>query len=493
MRRDACREVLDTLALGSSDESMSLRARAHVGRCAACRANVADQARLVDALKSASADIDDVTRARWLARLAPAIDDMASRYAAPPPARRPRWLLAAPALAAIVVVWASAGRDELSAPVAPSVTPPPIVRPEPSTAVDTALLRPYIVTDPSSEETATSLLASRTSVLEMTAGTVRASIDGGDERIAVIGPGRVSVAGVSPDQIELRVDAGTLLVDAGSPRRTRLSAGAIVIVAQSARFAVEVSENTTLVFVERGEIEVDGETVLAGQWRGATSRGAAALAAVLRDHESLIPPARTIVERHGSGTTGPAARASGRVPDPRMPELPDAEPVSESSAAMYARAETALADGDRADAEAIWKDLVARHPGSPQAASALYELAALARARDDASTAASLLDRLLEGPPPRRALHELALYLRCRIHVEAGEVRAATRCFGGFRTAFPDSAHDSAVLAWLAATAETAADCTTARPLAGEYLRKYARDGFVARARQIVGTCHEAP
>jgi outer membrane protein assembly factor BamD (BamD/ComL family) len=163
------------------------------------------------------------------------------------------------------------------------------------------------------------------------------------------------------------------------------------------------------------------------------------------------------------------------------------EPAAETAEQLYARAEAALRGGNRSEAEAIWTQLLAAYPRSSQAATALYDLASLARTHDRAA-AQAYLTRLLANAPPA-ALHEPAQYLSCRLHVEAHELDAATRCFQQFRAAFADSPHDAEVLAWLAGRAQEVGGCAAARVLADEYITKYPHGSFAARA----ASCKDAP
>jgi TolA-binding protein len=170
------------------------------------------------------------------------------------------------------------------------------------------------------------------------------------------------------------------------------------------------------------------------------------------------------------------------LPAPAVKPAATAHAIATTAADLYARAEAALATNDRTFAESLWRELVQRFPHSSQAASALYDLAGLARARGDFAAAQDSLAKLDAGETPA-ALREPSAYLRCRLHVDAGEPTVAASCFEAFRTRFDKSAHDAEVLAWLIGYAQETSGCAAARLLADEYLRRFPTGAFAKRAR----------
>lgn len=202
---------------------------------------------------------------------------------------------------------------------------------------------------------------------------------------------------------------------------------------------------------------------------------------------AITPPAsdRPLPPRGGSLAL-PAARAAklaaaGEQPAPSL-EAGVVEAPVPTAAELYTQAEAALRVGDRAQAAATWTRLVAQYPDAAQAASALYDLAGLARARGDRAAARGYLTQLDQGTTPA-ALREPAHYLSCRLAVEANDLSTATTCFTSFRAAFPRSSHDDEVLAWLAGHAQETSGCGGARTLDDEYLQRYPHGTFAARAR----------
>jgi hypothetical protein len=554
---DACREAEDALVIDPGDPRADGRVAAHVARCAACRARAAEHARLVEVLRGQDATVDEVTRARWLAQLAPSLDELATRYGAGAREARPRWRPAmyAAAAAAVIAVAAAAAvlrRSPASAPDAPAPAPAHAAtapRVAPPAIADRAVLRPYVVAGSLADADATALLADRVDALAVPAGQlVRAEL-GADARLALVGPSSLAVRGQAADLVQLDLESGTLLVDAPAGGRPfAVVSGTALVRAQAARFAVAAADGRApAVFVDRGEIEVSGVRVTAGQWYGPDDRRSAALVGLLRDHGNAIAPAPDpsgVLMVPGSGMViteagavlGPAplwarvplgtltlvvtdggdearlpvevgagavARVARAVPAPPAPlagarppraRAPGAAPLApivddESPAAMYAAAEAALGRGERDEARAIWSRLVDRYPRSSHAASAMYDLAGLARAAGELAEAQAWLGRLLDRSPPA-ALREPARYLRCRLDV-AAEPDASAACFRDFRRDFPDSAHDAEVLGWLMARAEEAGGCAAAGKLASEYLARHAGGGLAGRARGIAA-CADA-
>jgi ferric-dicitrate binding protein FerR (iron transport regulator) len=118
-RRDraACAEARDAELLGAADAATLARVSRHLVKCAACQAERGRLEALRADVRTDPAPLDDLTRARILDRLIPALDDLASGRAHAPPRRKPgrlavRWLPVAGAAAAAsvlaVVLWPAA-------------------------------------------------------------------------------------------------------------------------------------------------------------------------------------------------------------------------------------------------------------------------------------------------------------------------------------------------------------------------------------------------
>src|SRR5262249_40016677 len=150
-----------------------------------------------------------------------------------------------------------------------------------------ALLHPYVVAGPRSDDTATTLLAGR--FAELAVGKdqiVRASLgDSHELTVALHGPAHVATAtGVEP---ELAIADGMVVVDAR--RAIHVRAGAFDIRAADARFATELHDGSAIVFVDRGEVVVDGAPVTAGHWVG-VARSEALVAATRAHGHAIAPP-----------------------------------------------------------------------------------------------------------------------------------------------------------------------------------------------------------
>ncbi len=516
-----CHEVIDCFALHPG-EPLPVAAEVHAASCPRCQAQLTAHTALLAALRGEPADVDDVARARWLARMSPEIDAIAARQQpAPGRARRVMWFgLAAAATIALVVAWAA-------------------LRPRsgsPSVALDHDLLRPYVLaSSTTSHGAASTYLGGRFAVLEVAANElVRATLDHDrGQRIAAVGPARIEITSASATEVALDI-TGTLLVDQRSPLQITVRAGATTIVAQHATFAVSMERGgAPVIFVDRGELVVDGVSVGEGQWHGGAP--SASLIQLLREHEHAVEPPRggEIVAIQGSGPvltergdvigSGPlwvrldardrvlvrtpspepsnVAAVAAVAPAPPVRARPpirveravpaattvDPDPVAETATGLYAAAEAALGAGDHHEAERIWRHLTDAFPSSREATIASYDLANLVRNSAPAQ-ALQDLEKFRAGRPPT-ALLEPASYLACRLRVDTRDLAAAATCFADFRTTFPRSTHDGEVLAWLAGRAEETAGCAAARALAAEYLRRFPAGPFAARAR----ACVEAP
>lgn len=178
----------------------------------------------------------------------------------------------------------------------------------------------------------------------------------------------------------------------------------------------------------------------------------------------------------GAAATARPARGQPMTPAPRPAEN------------LYRAAEAAIARGERARARDLLDTLVTRHPGDDLVDVALYELGRLAFDDGDLAAARRHLDRALarQGDP---VFLEPAAYLRCRVDVAAGADAAAVTCLERFRQRHPQSSHDAAALALLAALQHGRNRCDLARPLLAEYLRRYPDGAFATEAQTRLARC----
>ncbi len=288
--------------------------------------------------------LDQIRRARMLARLGARIDEEAAGkiFETPLPGRRP-WLVAALAAAAAVVVllswWQRRSPDAppavaeappvtepaplpapAPAPPPPRPTPGPGPAPVPAPAPSTALLAPYLFAGarlPADDVSA--LLAGTFSKLEVRAGTlVRADL-GGRARVTLVGPATLEVVAATATTLEARLDGGTLLgeydASSGGTLTIHSPGGSTRIVGTV--FAIEATRRQLRrVSVSRGAVEVTsgGRVVRVERGRAlhvadaALAEIAPATAAALLEHERSAPPPRgswgtLAIERTGAATS----------------------------------------------------------------------------------------------------------------------------------------------------------------------------------------------
>jgi hypothetical protein len=205
----------------------------------------------------------------------------------------------------------------------------------------------------------------------------------------------------------------------------------------------------------------------------------------------LAPWPATAIEPAPPPVDTAARPAPPAVPAPHLAPRPtttvDPAPPSVDTAGRYAAIERLMVR-DPAAARTALRALVADAPTSPEAASALLDLARLAAAAADAATARAALDQL-ERHPDAAALAMPARYLRCTLEQTDPGRRA---CLYGFRTAFPDSPRDAEVLARLAIMTAHDGDCRAALPLLAEYQRRYSERPAAAAVRAWTAHCQAA-
>lgn len=540
--RAACQEAQEVLLFGTAPAETTARARVdrHLGHCAACQAmrRSLDQRRAHVA--AAARPLDDVHRARLLARLAPALDEEAARAATAQ--RRPAWhpwvvpaaaLMAAGAAAMVVASLrhrppaASAPATLASAPTtlasrrapatgfaAPPTTPaaPAIRAPH---AAAPPLIVPYQIV--AGRMPRTHLIDQHFSRLQTAAGTtVRARV-GERTRVTMVGPADVSVAAATDDLLDVNLDAGTLVADFIHRRNGRLrihSPGAVTEVVGTL-FSVEVRGQQSRVSVAHGRVVVqppDGppRVVSSGQsWTTGTPTVRAlppGTAALLADHGAAIA-VREAPPRSSTSAPAIAAVLPAEEPSPietaaptEPPAQPKPTPISAAPAApratpspppapdaVYGQAEAAMRRRDWPSAARALERVAGQATAGPLGDQARYELAQLAIRAGDPDGAARWLDALLASDR-EAALRQPAAFLRCDLRARSGSAADARRCWEQFRGRFPGSSRDAQALGWLLRL-DPSAPCATLRPLADEYLQRYPSGADVARARQQRARC----
>jgi len=355
-------------------------------------------------LRAVSPALDEIHRARLASAIEAALDGADEAVAAARGRRRPRfWISVAggvvAAVAAVIVFrGARVPARRADAPVAAAQAAAP------------SLLVPYQAAGEGPP-----MLAPSTSLLALAGERVRATI-GARVRLTLVGPGRLSVmAAARPDEFELALDSGRLLVDydghLGGTLRVR-SPGAVTTVVGTL-FAVEAGPWGSRVAVARGRVrtgDASGQAVqvAAGDsWSsadGSISPISDELAAALVRHEAGWT---AVAEPVVAGPGAPLAAA------PRS-----ASPARERSdldlQALYAEAEAAMRARALAKARRALETIADRDRRGPLGEAALLDLTRLALAAGDRAGARRALARLpdtLADP----ALAETAEHLRCRV------------------------------------------------------------------------------
>jgi outer membrane protein assembly factor BamD (BamD/ComL family) len=517
----ACQEARDEVAEPLGDELTRARIAAHRSRCAPCRAYAARLHTTADAVRAAAGPgLDDIARARVTARLALAIDELAThnwqRQRSP---RRTSfaWSAAVAGVAAVAatILIVSGYRS----PARPPASPPLATR----APVETGGSAPArsLAGARAGADRAPELSKGR---LEVPAGAVvRATVDR-YTALTVIGPAQLVVETVAPE-VALRLESGLLVGEyehhPGGTLRVH-SPGATTTVVGTL-FAVQaLGGGRSRVAVRRGAVVVAGrgETVhLGAGWSWSSGEAArpelpvaldeqltahaaaqagpapeaAQRARRLRPLAPLVPAGPAGAERAASPSSAQPPAASPEAPavaagarDEQPAAAPASPPKSEAAAtadSLYAEAEAAMRAGDRAAVQGRLTEVIRRFPQDGLAAAALYELARREQAAGQLAQARAHLDRLLAHEAAQE-LREPARYLRCRLELDAHRDADALACLDAFRRDFPASPHDAEVLALLIGLYQLRADCPRALPLLDEYLRRYPGGPLDASARR---------
>ena len=528
--RASCQEAQDAVAGPLSDAFAQARVAAHRSRCADCRAYADHIAATACAVRlAAGPGLDDIARARVTARLALALDDLAThnslrqRRTGQPTWRRTAAAasLAAVAAAGLLFVYRHHGQPQPLIPKEPATAALPAAVPVP---IVEKLAPPPPPAVPSTDfGFAARLVKGRLAVPAGT--TVRASVDR-YTRLTIVGPAQLSVESVAP-QISLRLQSGLLLGEYEHHRGGTLrvnSPGATTVIVGTI-FAVQATDDAaSRVAVRRGVVQVQSRTEtihLHAGWSWASGEAArpeipAALNEQLAAHEAARPesalkpaPFTSRVRPAGAqqamvsaiasspepaatAAATPSATAADRDPATTkeaqtaaakpLAAAPDTPPAATADS-LYKEAEAAMRTGDRAAVRTYLTEVIRRFPRDGLADAALYELARREQAEGQPAQARWYLDKLLSHDGEKE-LREPARYLRCRLELDAHHDAEAIKCLGAFRSDFPVSLHDAEVLALLIGLYQTRSDCPRALPLLDEYSRRYPRGPLDTEARR---------
>ena len=534
----ACDEAERLWLEGSADPLLVSRVQAHLGRCQRCQGAHERLAHLKRNVERAVPPLDQVTRARLLAELAPALDALAAGERAPFSGgarfrlRQRVWgwlsarvLVPVALAAAMVLVWQlSDGRREVTSQVP---VPPPAARgipSPPSAAADRTADAPSLaLLLPAPRQSArgarTRPMANAVSRLEVPSSRWMHANLAGRARIALAGPASLQVVAVRGGEIELRLTRGSLVMDYDRRQGGRLrihSPGAVTEVVGTL-FSVEVTGTTSRVAVARGQVAVEsgGGARLLARGESLTSDAPvpqplpAPTRALLRALDAPSEPAP--VSRVAPVAPAPPASSPPPTPSPTPPLGPSPEPSSSPSpalepapvpapplplapapltaAARYRLAEQAMSRGDSGQARAGLQALISASPGDPLAAVARYELAQMALRAQDGVQALRWLDELTAAGGASGDLAEASSFLRCEALLASSDVGGARRCLRAFRQRHAGSSREPLAMGLELRLTPPAELCSGDRPLLQDFLRRFATHPLSAELRARGDAC----
>lgn len=467
----------------------------------------ADLDRLRRTLLATDDALDDVTRARVLARLGPTIDEVAAREPRLQVNRLAALLpLAAAAAALLLLVAGLVGGPNRSSE-----------RPRGAAATDHRILLPFAVNRPTAWREAEQVLGRRVGRLDVPAGIEVRALLGEQVALALVGPARIEVVRAEPGDLAVQLDHGTLVAsyEHGRGGRLEVHSPGVITEVVGTLFMVEVEHGQTGVAVAHGKIRVRGPggTRVVGRmqsWKlGARLQEVSTRQArLLRRFEGQIDdapvrapsrrrrrlfrsPARRTIADTTPDTTPDTLPAVDMLPpgidagvSPAAPAAPDVE--RQTASGLYGQAEQAMRSGDFAAARRRLEQLVQQFGADPLAAQARYDLAHLALGANALDLALAQLNALATSGAGGR-LTEPANYLRCRVELRRGDGGRAAACLERFRARYPHSPHDAAALAHLVVLRR--GDCRRATALAAEFLARHGGQPFAASARRLLESC----
>jgi TolA-binding protein len=346
------------------------------------------------------------------------------------------------------------------------------------------------------------------------------AIETDDTRVLVTGT-VFAVEAMPGTPTRVSVYRGTVLVGASDQARIPVSAGQSWRVGQDAAGPMDPDAQALMAEHDQaprppahgsGTLRIEGAPHGAVAWLGAQRLGQTPLVARLdagpaelriaapgyrdvtltaevRDGEaSSVAHGLTPEAPQDYRTPGQIGPAHSAVSQSRPGRGQATAPAPQTAEDLYRAAEAAIARGERAQAQDLLQTLIARHPADDLVDVALYELGRLAFDGGDLAAARRHVDEVLarDRDPVFR---EPAAYLRCRVDVAAGAIDGAIGCLSRFRQRYPQSPHDAAALALLAALQHGRGRCDLAVPLLTEYVRRYAAGPFATEAAERLQRC----
>jgi hypothetical protein len=441
-----CREVIDAV-VRDGDEASGARAARHLDHCGSCAAQARARAAVRTAVLAEDDHLDDLTRTRVLARLGPAIDEVAARRAGRTPGRLVHWVwgagVAVVAGAIVTTAWRLAAPPAATNPAAP-----PIAARAPA-AVDRSgrVLTPYALEGAGKEaETGAAAPSSarlgeaRDRLSVPANATMRAHLAGRAD-LTLVGPLDLAVTSASSELVVLALGRGVLVGDYDGARggTLRVRSGDVTVEVVGTLFAVEARAEGTRVSVAHGKVRVEraGEifTLTGGQsWSTGSPRpeplprqvsrlfdrapdrsaggpaGGAARSSVRPAASPAVAAAPRTAPEPAPGTTPPHPAR----PAPTAPAATVVPPAPVTAASLYRLVESALQAGDDGRAHDLLAELVARFPADPAADAARFELALTFEKAGKPDQAFALTEAILRGRA-RGPFVGPARLLRCRV------------------------------------------------------------------------------
>jgi hypothetical protein len=215
--------------------------------------------------------------------------------------------------------------------------------------------------------------------------------------LTLVGPGAATIVHGDPAGLRVTVTRGTLVADRRPDAPSLIvSAAGTTTTSRDPRFAVRVQQGMVVfgvgenarAIIERHELEL------------------APTPPPPQPTEPSVEPAIPLPKPNPKPTNPPAAPATAAVPalPPVFPE------IKFEASELYARAEAALRVNDPDAARVLLLRVLDEHPGSRLVDPARYDLARIAFAKGDATTAMLYVRRILESgtdPAVRRAAEKL--------------------------------------------------------------------------------------
>ena len=485
MTAATCREVQGAIARDGASPELGAATARHLRDCAACSALDGARARIREGILAADDQLDDLTRARVLARL---LEERRPRRATAAPARgRWAWLGWTVAFAAGLVLAVTGVLHSRR----PAGAPP-------------FALEPYAVHGRAASSTPSGGGLDR---VELPArASMRARL-GPAADFVLVGPLQLAVRDGQDTRAAVELRRGTLVgdFDGSTGRQLRIVTADATVDVVGTRFLVEASAQRTRVSVEHGRVRVEshGQVRFVGarqEWStdqpDVASLGAARASLFERaargNLEELAPEAAPAAPPPVSGAPRPAAAAATPAvgESRRATKRRRTEPSSERARTVAVREEPF-----QAAPVAAARATEAVEPASPRApiARPAVDGTAAVAPPATASSLATPLPSVAPAPPapaptpvapaPKPRETPSSLYRRAEAALRQGDDAAGKKLLDQLVDAFPDQPATDSARYELAVMAEKAGQSGEALAQTREILRPGAHGPFVEPAQ----------